>query len=201
MSTDLIPLFLILAAVVALDLWAHKQKKRPHYRASDKPWSINHSHNMPKSPTMQGNGWRIDFPAGENSLNYVQWYKAPALREGQTVTATLRITGGPFVFLEDPSQAPTASMMIQRKRDNLRSPGYRFFSRQVIPMIEGDHTFTQVIGPDDFRDGIGKSDVPFATVLEEMESLGFTFGGPGGRGHGVSGPAGASVELVSLVVG
>ena len=92
---------LILAAAVALALWANKQKQKPYYRETSKPWSINNSEGLPDSPQMTGpDSWIITLPPDKPaSLNYVQWYEHPPIREEQTITATIRVKGA-FRFPE-----------------------------------------------------------------------------------------------------
>lgn len=191
---------LLLLGLAALAAWAYKRGQRPHYRESMQPWSINWSQGFPKSPAMTGSGWRIDFPADpSHHLNYVQWYKMPRLREGQTVSARIRVTGGPFVFLETPSQPPTITLLIQRKQDNMASPGYRYYSKATMPLAAGEYTMTVPLTIEHWGDVIAPADrTAFLRVLAEAESIGLIFGGPGGRGHGVSGTG--SVELLSLEV-
>ena len=197
---DLIPLFLILAAVIGITLWAHKQKKRPYYRASSKPWSINNSVGLPDSPQMTGpNSWIITLPPDKPaSLNYVQWYDHPPIAEGQTITARIRVKGT-FRFPEYGTQ-PKMTLLLHRKRSNLASPGYRYYSKATVPLTEGDHTLSVPVTPEHWGDVIAApTPERFRLVLAELESIGVIFGGDGGRGHGVVG-GGASVELLGLSI-
>lgn len=187
----------VLAAAAVIAAIAHIKSKRPHYRASSQPWSINWSSGFPKSPPATATGWKIDFPAGLHHLNYVQWYKAPKLREGMTVVVRLRVTGGPFTFLENPTQPATATLLIHRKQDNMMSPGYRYYSKAMIPMTPGDHELRVPLTIDHWGDVLAApTQDGFVQAMKEMESFGIIFGGAGGRGHGVSGTG--SVELLSL---
>lgn len=191
----------VMLSLVALAVYAYQRGKRPHYRASMQPWSINWSEGFPASPQMVGSGWRVVFPAGEHHLNYVQWYKMPTLREGQTVTARIRVTGGPFQFDENPDYPASATLLIQRKQDNMASPGYRYYSTATLPLTPGEHALTVPLALPNWGDVIAPADqAVFLRLLSEAESLGIIFGGAGGRGHGISGPAGASIELLELGV-
>lgn len=193
-------LFLVIAAGFGIFLAMHFWKKRkPYYRESMKPWSINHSTGLPDSPQMTPTGWIIDMPPDKPaSLNYVQWYKHPPIREGQTITARIRVKGE-FRFPEYGTQ-PKMTLLLHRRRGNLISPGYRYFSKEAVPLIEGDHTLTVPLTPEHWGDVLAaRTPEGFRLVLAELESIGLIFGGDGGRGHGVVG-GGASVELLGLEV-
>lgn len=201
MNTDLIPLFLIIAAVVALALWANKKKQRPYYRASSKPWSINNSVGLPDSPEMTGpDSWRITLPPDKPArLGYVQRYNGQPVVEGNTITARIRVSGQ--FRTAEAGKEPTMTLLLHRKGSNLASPGYRYFSKATVPLTEGEHVLSVPVTPEYWGDVIGGTTTEgFLRVLAELESVGVMFGANDGRGHGVVG-GGASVELVSLAVG
>lgn len=195
---DMIPLFLILAAVLGLALWAHKQKQRPYYRASSKPWSINNSEGLPTSPTMTGtDSWRIVMPTDTPArLGYVQRYNGPEVKEGMTITARIRVTGA-FRTAEK-GKEPTMSLLLHRKGSNLISPGYRYFSKMQVPLTEGEHTLSVRVTPENWGDVIGVATPEgFRTALAELEASGVICGADDGRGHGVVG-GGAGLEMLEF---
>lgn len=196
-----IKLFLVIAATVGIFLAMHfRKKQKPYYRTSMKPWSINNSTGLPESPQMTGPAsWIITMPPDKPaSLNYVQWYKHPPIREGQTITARIRVKGA-FRFPEFGTQ-PKMTLLLHRKRGNLASPGWRYFSHATVPLVEGEHTLSVPLTPEHWGDVLATpTPEGFRLVLAELESIGLIFGGDGGRGHGVVG-GGASVELLGLEV-
>jgi hypothetical protein len=184
-----------------------KNKQKSSGRANTKsPWSINWSYGFPTSPKMLGdNHWRIDFPVGSaNTLHYVQKYqKLPALIEGNTITALIRITGGKFIPIEAPDRPAVVSLIIQRKGDNGRSSGYRYYSFASIPMVDGEHILSAKLDTKNFGDVLSDTgEETFKKVLKEAESVGLLFGWDSGRGHGVYTDGNSigvsSVELLAL---
>lgn len=180
-------------------IFTSQKKKRPSAGAVN-GWKINWSHGLPAAPTPQGNGWVIDVPAGA-SLHYVQRYGG-SLREGQSLTLRLRVTGA-FVAIEYPDKPASATIMLQRKGDNGSAAGmfetYRQFSGAMTPLTEGEHTLTVTLDAQSFGGIMGSHDpTAFKAVLTNLESIGVVFGSAGGRGHGVQAPSGGRVELLSL---
>lgn len=196
-------IFIIVVLIVAAVFFkSHKKKNAPRGRESSKDWSINWSTGFPKTPTMRGVGWKIDFPTGPQAhLHYVQWYKPPALREGMSLTAMIEVVGGPFTAIEFPQNPAMITLMVQRKGDKMTEGfiNYRWFSDETIPMTPGQHTMTWVLSVENFGDVYGGRDVEsFRKALAEAESVGILFGSAGGRGHGVYAQAPGSVELKYL---
>lgn len=179
--------FVVLAALAFL---LARRKHRPSAGAVN-GWKINWSHGLPAAPTPQGNGWAIDVPAGA-SLHYVQRYGG-TLREGQSLTLRLRVTGQ-FIAPEF-GNPPNASILLQRKGDSGREPGYRYCSLATIPLTEGEHSLTVTVDAAHFADVLTETG-KLGRVLAELESVGVMFGSDGGRGHGVTGSG--RVELLSL---
>lgn len=171
-----------------------RNRNKPSYGAIN-GWKINWSHGLPDAPTPKGQGWLIDVPQGA-SLHYVQKDPAPTLREGMVIRAHIRVTGN-FVGLEEPK--PTMTLLIQRKKDNGRSPGYRLYSFKSVPLEAGEQVLSATIRPEDFGDVLEPiSHDEFLRVLNEVESIGVMFGSQSGRGHGVAGPG--TVEMLEFGV-
>lgn len=192
--------FLIIAVILGAIFYIFKsqQKERPSH-GSVNGWKINWSHGLPDAPTPKGQGWLIDVPQGA-SLHYVQRYGG-SLREGQTLTLRLRVTGQ-FVAPEFGNPA-TATIMLQRKGDNGSAAGvfetYRQFSGEMIPLTEGEHSLSVTLNAQSFGGIMGSHDpAAFKAVLDNLESVGVVFGSAGGRGHGVQAPNGGRVELLEL---
>ena len=185
----------ILLVLIAAGIFLYaRRKKRPSAGAVN-GWKINWSYGLPAAPTPQGNGWVIDVPTGA-SLHYVQRYGG-SLREGQTLTLRLRVTGH-FIAPEFGRPA-NASILLQRKGDSGRESGYRYCSRATIPLTEGEHSLTVTVDAAHFADVLTETGA-LGRVLAALESVGVIFGSDGGRGHGVGAPTGARVELLGLSI-
>lgn len=186
----ILPVALLLAGIGLFA--AAKRKKRPSAGAVG-GWKINWSHGLPGAPTPKGSGWVIELRGGA-SLHYVQNY-GMRVRAGQSLKVRMRITG--IIASLEPGPA-TMSIILQRKGDNGREPGYRYFSFVDMPLTEGEHTLSVVVDDKHFGDVLKDTNV-LPTVLAELESVGVMFGsGTNGRGHGVVGTNSAIVELVSI---
>lgn len=192
---DITTLLLIVVILGALYYIFNSQKKKRPSAGAVNGWKINWSHGLPNAPTPKGQGWVIDVPTGA-SLHYVQKYPAPTLREGMVIRAHIRVTGN-FVGLEEPK--PTMTLIIQRKGDGGRSPGYRLYSFKSVPLEAGEQVLFAMIRPVDFGDVLETiSHDEFLRVLDEVESIGVMFGSQSGRGHGVAGPG--TVEMLEFGV-
>ena len=189
MNTELI--VGIILALGAAYLFTKTKKKKSAARGGgevpDSGWRIgpfDQSRNMPSSPTIEGDGWYVDFPAAPGSLNYVQWFSPPKL--GESLTLRYRVGGGPVTAQEYP-EAGTVSLIIQRKGDNWRSAGYRWWAG-MFPLTPGEHSVTVPLTVEHWGDMLGTPDAEaFAATLRDTWNIGVAFGSPGAPTHGVYG--------------
>ena len=167
------------------------------------------SDGMPLRPTQAGaeagGGWSFDFPGPSARNGHVNYVTMPvqSLANARRITMTYRIDAGRGVQFhpqEYPGTPGTMSLYFQVRGDNWTARDqYRFArwyapSEKVVRLSPGTHTvsidmdenwtavvaFKRDTAPDEFR-----------SALANAGRVGFTFGGKGGRGHGVyaTGPA------------
>ena len=173
-------------------------------------WSIgpvikgrNYSVNMPRTLYETREGPSFEFPGPSKAAGHVHYVTVPvrSLRGARRITMTYRIDARPgtrFVGQEHNDSAGTLSLYIQRAGDrwNAKTPFHRWYSphNRVVTLKPGTNTISisldepwiAVLGGDrKTRPG------EFAAALDNASQVGFTFGGRGGRGHGVyaTGPA------------
>ena len=169
----------------------------------------NYSVNMPLRPSNARSGqpgaWSFEFPGPRKSDGHVHYVTMPvrSLEDARRITLTYRIDAAPGVTFhpqEQPSTRATISLYFQQRGDNWSArDGYRTArwyspSERVMPITPGTHTIS--IGMDENWAAVTafkRETAPreFARALANAQRVGFTFGGGGGRGHGVyaSGPA------------
>lgn len=196
--SDTIWIVLGVLAFVGLFLWKKRKKNAP--TKAPAPWVVSQGTGK---LTLQGAGWVLDVPPAPEYVAYVSWLDEPKLREGQSLHIHYRVEGGPLVATEYPASPADCGVMIQRRGDTLSArgkyAGYRWFNRQHMPLTPGEHSFVLPLVEAQWGPVMGDPQAAsFAECLANADSINIVFGGAGGRGHGVSGPA--RVELVSLVV-
>lgn len=160
----------------------------------------NHSVGMP--PTLQPtkDGPSFSFPRRGGSVHYVSLATGP-LQGARSITIRYRIDARPGVqFVADESgREGTFGLVFQRAGDTWTAKGrfeaYRWYSPEAVPLSPGVHTMTVRLDDPNWIAVYGtKAAVNpqgFAAALANTDSVSMTFGGVGGRGHGVyaTGPA------------
>lgn len=190
--------WLILIAVVVIAgvaLAASKKKRNPapppaptgmaDWRIGPTVNGLNYSVGMPIRPTKTDDGVRIDFPDKFGHVNYMQLFDPPPL--GDTLTLRYRFEGGPVYGAEAPNEPATVSCMIQRRGDDWRSVGFRFWS-QMIPLTNGEREVVIPLTPEHWGDMLGAMDArDFSTTIRNPDNIGVTFGSPSAPTHGAFG--------------
>ena len=183
-------------------------------------WDIRYSPGMPEHPERDGKGWRFSFPQYDGALpcgvicpsvGYVTT-RAAAPLNGLSIAITVEITGpGIFEYRLDPDNTcwrPAAvRLFIQRRDDDDSQDSYRWWSNPAaINLRQGDHSLDVPLTPDQWSNVLGeKGDVvreEFYAALENVESIGMTFGGGCFFGHGVNvsgGPATFVVKKLEIL--
>ena len=153
---------------------------------------VNHSIGMPDRPSItQGDGWMIQFPGALGKVDYVQNFNPPVLQAGKKLVMRFVVTGGGFVAYEFPDRQALVSLQFQRRGDNWSGTGimqsYRWYSRQMIPLVAGEFTLTVPLVLDSWGDVQGQSDnqAAFDDALGDLANLAVVFGHSSGAGHGV----------------
>ena len=173
-------------------------------------WSIgpvirgeNYSYRMPATMRPTRDGASIEFPYPTPQAGHVHYVTTPSgsLAGAQRMVIRYRIDAAPgtrFVPEEDPNNTATISLYFQRAGDRwtMRTPRYRWYSPQdrVVPLTPGTHE----IAIDFDEEWIAMTHEPRSAIPRDFEiararadNVGFTFGSPLLRGHGVyaTGPA------------
>lgn len=163
----------------------------------------NYSFRMPATLWPSRDGASFDFPYPHPSAGHVHYVTAPArpLAGAERITIRYRIDaarGTRFVPEERPQETATLSLYFQRAGDRwtARTPHHRWYAPndKVVPLSPGTHEVT--IGLDEdwiaMTGGSARS-LPdaYARALAQTSRVGFVFGSPSLRGHGVyaTGPA------------
>ena len=162
-------------------------------------WYVRWSEGVPKRPTLQGEGWYIDFPTSghlNDVLLHVPFTKKKFLKGAKSITVRGNIVGGGFVTMEnfDPNtNPPTATLMLQRRNDRPVLPEqdpkymtYRWYSSQMIPLAAGEFEMTFPLNASDMGGVMGSHDPnAFEDAISDLLGFGIVFGSAGGRAHGV----------------
>lgn len=161
----------------------------------------NYSVGMPETLHDGRQGPWFAFPqAGEGHVHYVTLRTGP-LQDAKAITVRYRVDTKPGTrFVAQESNLPGKfGLVFQRAHDNWSAKGryetYRWYSPTAVPIQPGTHTFT--VRLDDpawvgvLTSNAASNPEGFAGALADTESVSLTFGGDGGRGHGVyaTGPA------------
>jgi hypothetical protein len=201
--------FVIAAALIAALHFSPTAPARADGPAASQ-WSIgpfirgrNYSVNMPLTMFETRDGPAFDFPYPNRASGHVHYVTVPvrSLEGAKRITLRYRIDAAPgtrFFPQERPSRQATLSLYFQRAGDRWtrRTPHHRWYSpgNRVMPLKPGTHTVSIALDePWVAMMGGNAHTLPgaYRKALRQTAKVGFTFGGAGGRGHGVyaSGPA------------
>lgn len=202
----------ILAVIVLVFALKGKKGKKPRQPAGP-DWRIgptingrNHSVGMPASPTMQGQGWRFDFPTDPSRhVHYVQWFNPPSLVGKREISIRYRITGGGFTPQQPDLRHKPAriGLLIQRRGDDWGElkEAYRWFSLAGESLAAGEFELTVPLTPEHWKSTLGKGTPgQFTTALHDLDNIAVLFGSDGGRGHGVYATKPSRFILQSIVI-
>ncbi|MXP14885.1 hypothetical protein GRI44_09020 [Altererythrobacter confluentis] len=163
----------------------------------------NYSVNMPATLSDTRDGPAFDFPYPTAANGHVHYVTVPvrSLEGARRITLRYRIDAKPgtrFLAQESPGGDGTLSLYFQRGGDrwSARTPHHRWYSpvNRVMPLRPGTHTVS--INLDEPWIAMMGGDAralpqAFDAAISQTATVGFTFGGTSGRGHGVfaTGPA------------
>lgn len=184
-------LFVGLPAAYLIHSLRKKKVAREGGAVPSSGWRIgpfDYSRNMPASPTMDGQGWYLDFPPAPGSVNYVQWFEAPSLVGKKELRLRYRLSEEPAVVPQEyPSEEATVSLIMQRKGDGWRSSGYRWWTG-FYPLTPGEHEVVVPLSIESWGDMLGVPEAgAFAATIEDAWNIGVAFGSRGAPTHGVYG--------------
>jgi hypothetical protein len=147
------------------------------------------------------------FPV-KSSVNYVYTKLAAKPAVGQIVTLNFSIDGNAVYGAADTNEACPChvGLLVWRAGDDLSGAGayasYRFFSHQTVPLQPGQQMLSVKLDPALWINVWGQTDATgFAAALDNVQYMGFTFGGKYFAGHGVwttSGSASFKVNSFSV---
>ncbi|KPM22426.1 hypothetical protein AAG602_15865 [Citromicrobium bathyomarinum] len=173
-------------------------------------WSIgpvvrgkNSSYRMPATMQDTARGAMFDFPYPSPAAGHVHYVTTATrpLAGAKRITMRYRIDaarGVRFVPEEDPQNTATLSLYFQRAGDRwtMRTPHHRWYApnEKVIPLSRGTHEVSIDLDEEWIAMVGGTSyTLPeaFERALDRTAQVGFVFGSPALRGHGVyaTGPA------------
>jgi hypothetical protein len=178
-----------LSALVAVTVAGYSGSSEPQLLTS--PWTIGpiiggktYSPGMPLHPIADGPNWYFDFPQAPGSIHYVTRNAVEPRRN--IIRMRFRIEGRmEFKATEGVARA-AVRLMIQRRGDTYSwdKASYRFWSRPV-QLAPGEFVVEEALTSDRWTNVGGRSDPGgFEALLNDLENVGFTFGGQF-AGHGV----------------
>lgn len=168
----------------------------------------NYSERMPLRPTATATGWKVAMPVG-SQIDAIDRDTGP-LPLGGTVSFMLRTinpNGARIVPFETPEGGATVALYFQRKGDNWTAGGkyetYRWYCSPTVDLMQGGGLSVRLV-PEEWgaimsTQGKDNPDA-FKAALANASRIGLTFGGPGGRSHGVIADKPVEFELVSFEI-
>jgi hypothetical protein len=139
---------------------------------------------MPLHPIADGPTWHFDFPQTPGSVHYVTRNTFEPGRD--MIRMRFRIEGSAEFKATEGRARAAVRLMIQRRGDTYSwdKAGYRFWSGPV-QLAPGEFVVEEALTPDRWTNVGGQTDpAGFQELLNDLENVGFTFGGQFG-GHGV----------------
>ncbi len=192
---------LVASAVLAMPPAAQFWEIGPNIRGR------NYSVGMPASPypVREGLAFQFPYPTGEaGTVHYLTYANGP-LTGKRRIVMRYRINaarGVRFIAQENPDQPATISLFLQRRGDNWSAVGryadYRWYAptAKMGPVAVGTFEIVNRLDDPDWISVMGQRaserGTGFASLLDNADRIGFTFGSSIARGHGVyaTGPAG-----------
>lgn len=159
-------------------------------------WTIAYSPGMPSLLSQHAEGHFFDFPSSKSGIHYVI-ERAPVVKLGQTITMVFSLEGSGQLLANEGRSAAKVRLFLQRKGDTLTAnePYKRWWSLGSIELVSpGTFTVSAKVNPSEWFSvfGVMGTTMPqeFRDCVENLEHLGFTFGGDF-AGHGVYAASGA----------
>lgn len=169
----------------------------------------NYSVGMPATMQPGPQGPMFDFPSRQQGhVHYVSLDTGP-LEGARKITVRYRIDGAQgvrFVQQEGSPSPAQIGLVFQRAGDTWTARGryesYRWYSPETKPLAPGVHSISVRLDDPDWgavmTSKAATNPRGFAEALADTQSVGFTFGGDGGRGHGVYATAPARFTLLEF---
>jgi hypothetical protein len=178
-----------LSALVAVTVAGYSDSSETQLLTS--PWTIGpiiggktYSPGMPLHPIVDGPNWYFDFPQTPGSIHYVT---RSAFETGRNVIVMrFRIEGSAEFKATEGSARAAMRLMIQRREDTYSwdKASYRFWSGPV-QLAQAEFVVEEALTPNRWTNVGGQTDpAGFQELLNDLENVGFTFGGQF-AGHGV----------------
>lgn len=163
----------------------------------------NYSYRMPATmrPVREGASFDFPFPTPRDGHVHYVTTESGSLASARRIVMRYRIDAAPgtrFIPEEDPERPATLSLYFQRAGDSwtMRTPRHRWYapSEYVVPLTPGTHTVSIDLDENWLAMNYENAwDQPgsYQSALARADRIGFVFGSPVLRGHGVyaTGPA------------
>jgi hypothetical protein len=159
-------------------------------------WNLLWGAGVPSHPAPSQPGWQFNIPAAPGSVHYVQVpFNATEDLTGKTLTLTFRMVSSDAVYNAsvDPHVSGPASfhLFLERRNDDFTNPYYRWWCYAGgYTLGTQDNQTVTVSCPLDYTAWssvyAGQDKTQFTNTLNNLDSIGVTFGGSGGWGHGVN---------------
>ena len=172
---------------------------------------VNYSVGMPLNPTQAGGGFSFAFPGPGGAVDYVTTNASLHLTTSVTMQYQLTLSAGAALTCDVPNAAaangasgtPTLALFIQQPGDNWSAAGpynyYRWYaSGGAIPAKSGVYTVTLplTIAHWSAVEAPAGTQAQLSAAAMNVGTIGVTFGGCGGAGHGVAMKSGSATFTV-----
>lgn len=170
-------------------------------------WQIRFSSGVPTSLKANADGSQyFDAPVAPGSVHYITKPSTP-IKVGQTIRMVFLIAGGGkwWATEEKDSVSARVRFMVQQKGDGMTSsePDKRWWAQAYVELKDGDFALEAPLNGTVWSNVFGKTGTAtgggFATCLNNIGNIGFTFGGMF-FGHGVYVEGKARFTLRSFTV-